>query len=57
MRTKHQYTFKQKADIFFFLVVFAAHFAMVFSVIKQMQQPVFKAGLKQSSEIMTRNVR
>lgn len=57
MRTKTQFTPKQKADIFFFLVVFTIQLAMVFSVIKQMNNPVFKAGLKQSSEIMAKNVR
>lgn len=57
MKTKHQFTLKQRADIFFFLVLFVCHFAMVFTVLKQMNNPVFKAGLKQSSEIMAKNVR
>lgn len=48
---------KVKADLFFFGVVFALHFFLVFNVIKQMRNPAFSRGLQQSSEIITRNVR
>lgn len=51
------YQFKKKAELFFFGMLFLAHFAMLFSVIKQMQAPVFKAGLNQSSEILVKHVR
>lgn len=46
-----------KADLFFFgLIVFAQLF-MMFGLIKQMNTPVFKVGLKQSSEILTKNIK
>jgi len=46
-----------KADLFFFGVIFLINFFMVFSVIKKMQHPVFKQGLKQSAGVMVKTVR
>ena len=48
---------KQKAEMFFFGVVFLSCFAMVFSLVKQTQNPAFKKGLNDWAKVSTQNMR
>lgn len=45
-----------KATHYFFLLVFFLHFAMVFSLVKQINSPKYKKGLEQAAKIMTQNM-
>lgn len=45
---------KNKAELFFFAVIFTANLAMLFQVIKITSSPAYKRGLEQTAQLMVK---